>query len=166
MWMIRSYFSWEEGNSHTISKNHSSSSVFALNVKKDTIGMLAFWCFGLFVTISLYCFENYFYHFTEIIHSMTLKIWQTRSFLVSIVVLDPFLPCIWKRNFGMKWLLEGKEQSSMQSTLMVVPFHVLPMISSAKANGIWRFWILVLLSSLCFSLSRYIFCCKNWTFWI
>lgn len=75
-------------------------------------------------------------NFSEITPSVILRKWQTRFLLVDIVVLGVFLPHIWKKNFGMKLLVERQKLLNMHVMLMAVPFLLLPLISLEIANGI------------------------------
>ena len=66
---------------------------------------------------------------------MTLRERQERCLLVNYLILHVILLHTWKRCSGMKWSMDRKEQLSMESMLMAVPFHVILMISLVKANG-------------------------------
>ena len=65
-----------------------------------------------------------------------MKKLRTRYMLVDIVVLDVYLPHIWKRNFGVKLLVGRQKVLNMLAMLMVVPFHLLQLMSLGQVNGI------------------------------
>ena len=72
---------------------------------------------------------------SEIIRFGILKKWRTKFLHEDITVLVVFLPHTWKKNFGMKLIVERWKQLNMHVMLMVVPFHLLPLMSLEVANG-------------------------------
>ena len=79
---------------------------------------------------------KYEWHFSEIIHFVISRKWRTRFLPVDIVVPVVFLQHTWKKNFGMKLLVERQKQLNMHAMLMVVPFHHLPVTRLEIASGI------------------------------
>jgi hypothetical protein len=79
---------------------------------------------------------KYEWHFSEIIHFVISRKWRTRFLPVDIVVPVVFLQHTWKKNFGMKLLVERQKQLNMHAMSMVVPFHHLPVTRLEIASGI------------------------------
>lgn len=113
----------------------------------DTEDKVVFFMSGMsvfFLCMSLFYFSLSLSHLdfdmvvnnSEIIHFVILKRWQTSLLHKDIAVLDVFLPHTWRKNFGVKLVVGRWKLLNMHVTLMVVPFHLCPLINLGTANGI------------------------------